>query len=152
MADPELNEGPLPRKGFVFDLKIADKIAPGRNVGSLHILTDHPKYKEIIANQWIQAGIVASPDRVLMGEIPAAPRRSGFLLTQPKRAFKIESLSVDNPFLSVSRQPGRGDWEYRIIIQFDGKAAPGPLDAVITIRTDSATQPVIKVPVSAMVR
>ena len=152
LADPEMKEGPLPRKGYVFDLKISDQIAPGRSMGTLHILTDHPKYKEILANQWVQAGIVASPERVLLGEIPAAPRRSGFLLAQPKKAFKIESMSVDSPFLTVSQQPGRGDWEHRIIIQFDGKAAPGPLEALITIRTDNPSQPIIKVPLSAMVR
>lgn len=152
LADPEMNEGPLPRKGYVFDLKISDQIAPGRNMGTLHILTDHPKYKEILANQWIQAGIVASPERVLLGEIPAAPRRSGFLLAQPKRAFKIASMSVDSPFLTLTKQPGRGDWEHRILIQFDGKAASGPLEAMITIRTDNPSQPVIKVPFSAMVR
>ena len=59
---------------------------------------------------------------------------------------------MDSPFLSVELQPAKEDWEYRLTVKFDGRAAPGPLKATVTVRTNDPEQPVIKVPFQAMVR
>jgi hypothetical protein len=152
LADPELNEGERPRNGYVFEVNLPDEIPPGQTRASLRVATDSPKFKEISTGFAIQKGIVASPDVVLYGEIPQAPRRSGFLLLRPRKDFEITKMTVDSPFLTLTKQAMRGKWEYRVFIQFDGKAPPGPLKATVTIHTNDPKQPLINVPVSAFVR
>jgi hypothetical protein len=152
LADPGLNEPAKPRKGYVFDVTIKDEAPVGQTIGNLFIDTDHPKYKRLQANLVIQSGIVSMPERVFYGEIPAAPRRSTFVVTRPGKGFKILSADADVPNLSLSYEAQKENWEYRFTVQFDGKAPTGPLSATITIKTDDPSQPVIKVPVTASIR
>ncbi|HRK22431.1 MAG TPA: DUF1573 domain-containing protein, partial [Fimbriimonadaceae bacterium] len=152
LADPGMDEPELPRKGYVFDINIADQLPPGRTRASFLVLTNHPIFKEIETIVSVQKGIVGLPDYVSMGEIAPAPRRSIFLLSRPKKDFEIKSVSVDSPFLTVSHEAVRDKWEYRFTVQFDGRAAPGPLRATITIQTSDAAQPTIRIPYSAMVK
>lgn len=152
LADPGMNEPAMPRKGYVFDVNIADQLPPGRTRASFLVLTNHPIFKEIETIISVQKGIVGLPDYVNMGEIAPAPRRSIFLLSRPKKNFQIRSVSVDSPFLTVSHEAIRDQWEHRFTVQFDGRAAPGPLRATITIQTSDPVQPTIRIPYSAMVK
>lgn len=152
LEDPGMNEPEMPRKGYVFDVNIADQLPPGRTRASFLVLTDHPVFKEIQTILSVQKGIIALPDFVTLGEISAVPRRAGFQLSRPRKDFEVLKATVDSPFLSVRYEPVRDKWEYRFVIQFDGRAAPGKLQATITITTNDPVQPTIKVPFSAMVK
>lgn len=152
LADPSKGEPERERKGYVFDLEISDQIAPGRSTGTLWVKTDHPLFKEIYVNLFIQRGIVALPDQIRMGEIPNAPRRAAFLVSRPGRPFKITSLAADTPFLKISHAPSENGWEYRVNVQYDGRAALGMLRAVVSVHTDDPKQPVIQVPFEAIVQ
>lgn len=152
LADPELNEPPASRKGYVFEIKIPDEVPPGQTIGNLFIDTDHPKLSRLQANLVLQSGIQALPDQIYYGEIPAAPRRSIFLLSRPLKGFKIVSASADTPFFKVSFEPTKSNWEYRFTVLFDGKAVSGPLASIITIKTDDPRQPEIRVPITASIR
>jgi hypothetical protein len=152
LADPELREPARPRKGYVFEVSLSGDVPAGQSVGHLFIETDHPKFPQLQANLVVQKGIVAMPDRIFYGEIPAAPRRSTFVLTRPQRPFRILSVSADTPFLDVSHQAVRGEWEYRFTVHFNGKAPTGLMASTITVKTDDPGQPTIKVPVEASVR
>lgn len=152
LADPGMNEGELPRRGYVFHVRMEDRLAPGRTRASFLVLTDHPVFKEIETVLSIQKGIVALPDDVRLGEISASPRRAVVLLSRPRKGFAIRKIETNSPFLKVEHEAVRDDWEYRLTIQFDGRSAPGPLRATITVHTDDPKQPVMTIPYSAMVR
>jgi len=152
LADPEGNEGEKPRKGFAIDLNISDQLAPGRSTGTLWVQTDNPQYREIYTNLFVQKGIIALPDEIRLGQIPASPRRAAFLVSRPGKPYRITKVEADVPFLQVTAQAVRGEWEYRVTVQFDGKAAPGFLNATISVHTDDPGQPVLKVPFNAIIQ
>jgi hypothetical protein len=151
LDDPEMKDIAY-QKGYEVEVSLSDQIAPGRSTGTLWIQTDNPKFREVYVNLFVQKGIVALPDQIRLGEIAASPRRAGFLLSRPGREFKITRVSADVPYLEVSHQPVRENWEHRINVQFNGKAPPGILTAVVTVQTDDPTQPVIRVPYHAIVQ
>ncbi len=152
LADPDLKEPAMPRKGFVFDVDISDRIASGRSTGTMWVQTDNADYREIYVNLFVQQGIVALPDQIRLGEIPMAPRRAAFLVSRPGKPFRITKVEADTPFLATTIQPVRENWEYRITVQFDGKAPPGILKATLSVHTDDPAQPVLTIPYHAIVQ
>lgn len=152
LADPELKEGPMSRKGYVFEIQMPNEIPPGRSMMSLLIRTDNPRFPELQSNFFVQSGIIAMPEEIRFPQIAASPRRSSFVISRPMQGFKILKVESDSPFLTTSVEAVRDNWEYRVTVQFDGRAAPGPLDAVLTVFTDDSQQKTIKVPFRAMVK
>jgi hypothetical protein len=152
LPDPVLNEPSKPRKGYELLIDVSDQIPPGRSSGTLHVLTDNETFKRIYTNLTVQFGIVALPEQVRLGDIPNAPRRGSFLVSRPKKGFKIVKVTSTSPHLSATVEAVKENWEYRIHVQFDGKAIPGHLDAVLTVHTDDPSQPKIDVPFQAWVK
>lgn len=151
MADPDLGEQELPRKGYKFTLKIAN-IPDGSQLGTnIAIATDDPIFPKLNYQVFVQKGIIALPQSVYLGEVGASPRKMSFLLTRPGRDFKITSLESDSKHLTASSSATKSG-EYRITINYDGQAEKGDYHATISIKTDDPKQPLIEVPVIGMIR
>jgi hypothetical protein len=153
LADPEMGEEkPLPRKGYKFTIRLEDKVPPGRGSATLSIRTDNERFPMLRYFMMAQKGIVALPDQLYLGEIKRAPQTFHFMVSRPNSDFKITKVESTSPHFTFRHEPVRGQWEHRIFVQFDGKYDFGQLGDTIRIHTDDPKQPVIEVPVSAVVR
>lgn len=160
LADPDMNEGAMQRKGYKFTISYGPDAPPGRlnstlliRTNSQDVLTRNAEKFEVLTQALIvQKGIVALPEQLRLGEISNTPRRFFFLLSRPGKPFKIRGVDSGSPFLDCRFQAVREQWEYRITVEFDGKAGFGLLKSSITIKTDDPSQKEIAVPFDAIVR
>jgi hypothetical protein len=152
LADPELEEPEKQRQGYRIKLKMKSIGLPGRIPASLVVDTDSPKFRQFHRGLQFQKGIVALPYQLYMGDVGKDPRRFSFLVSRPETGFKIKSVESDNPFITATTKPVRGEWEHRVSVVYNGKADFGPLEGLLTIHTDDPVQPVIRVPVRGMVQ
>lgn len=149
LADPEMGEGPLPRKGWRFRVQIP-KLAPGRFPGTLVVRTDDPTYGTLMYAMDAQRGIVALQESVYLGDMVAGTRASATVL-RPNAPFKI--LGVDaGPLKATWKDQRGGGWEYSIDLEYPGGAARGDFRTPVKIRTDDPKQPVIEVLASGNVK
>lgn len=152
MADPEMGEAALPRKGYKFTIKVEPRTLFGRATAGLAIKTTNNIFPIVKGAVQIQKGIVALPERVYLGEIPKAANLGMFILSKPEIPFKITKIETDNPNVKATFRALKGDWEYRIDVQIDSKIEYGFLNASIIISTDDPNQPQVVVPLEAVVR
>jgi hypothetical protein len=152
LADPELNEPERNRQGYKFTVRMQDALPPGRSTATLSIATKDQRFPVLRHNITAQKGIVALPEQVWFGEVGRGPRRSVFLLSKPEVDFAIKKIESDNPTIKASHVAVSGQWEHKIIVEYDGQADFGNLEAKLTIHTSDPKQPKITVPVRAVVR
>ncbi len=151
MADPELSEGPLPRKGYKFTLKVKN-IPEGSQFGTnIAVTTDDADFAQILYPVWMQKGIVTQPASLFMGEVGAARRTMSFVLSRPGKDFKITGLRSDSKHIVATAEqttPGT----YRISVVYDGQGASGDYRATVIVTTDDPIQKEIDVPIAGTVR
>jgi hypothetical protein len=152
LADPDMNEGALPRKGYKFDLRIQNIPDGMQMAANLIVTTNDPVFDQINYAVFVQKGILALPPNVYMAEIGAAPRTMAFVVSRIGKPFKITGIDVDSSHLSTTFEPTKNVGEYKVIVKYDGKAAKGDYRATITVKTDDPKQPIVQVPVTATVR
>jgi hypothetical protein len=152
LADPDMNEEALPRKGYKFNLKLTNIPDGMQMTTNIRVTTNDPVFDEIVYQLVVQKGILAMPPYVFMGEIGAAPRTMAFVVSRPGKAFSVTGIEVDSSHVSATFAPTKTVGEYRVTVTYDGKAASGDYRATILVKTDDPKQPVIQVPVSATVR
>lgn len=151
LPDPEINGPEADRQGYKIEILINPETIRGRMVGTLVVETDDKVWHHLFHSFQVQKGIAADPGQLYLGLIDNAPRRFTVLLTRPGRPFKITGASVDNPHLKVWPEVlTDGDW--RVVVEFDGKAISGSLGGTVKIKTDDPGQPVVEVPVAAEVK
>jgi len=138
--DPEMQEGPMMRDGYVFHVKLPAKLPYGRSSGSLTIFTGQQKEPRLVYALNVQKGIVASPDRVALG-VSNRPGYVSFEVSRPGRPFKIVGASSSSSTLKPVVVPLAGGSDYRIDVEYNGKAPIGDFLATITVKTDDPAQP-----------
>lgn len=150
--DPGMNEGPLPRKGYKFTLKLKN-VPTGMQLGTnISITTGDSTFPLINYPVFVQRGIIALPQSVFMGEVGAAPRSIAFKLTRPGKAFNIISVDTDSAHLKATYEPTKMIGEYMVTVAYDGKAASGDYRGTVIIKTDDPLQKEIDVAVTGTVR
>lgn len=152
LADPQLGEGPRPRKGYRIDLLFGPNIGTGRREVGLEVETRDQVFRFVRHNFYLQRGIVALPSSVFFGQIGNEELRAVAMLRQPGRPFRITRIESDHAAIRATSERLKDGSEYRITVVYSGKADAGDLEATITIHTDDPSQPVIVIPVSAVVR
>jgi hypothetical protein len=151
MADPDHNEGPMPRKGYKFTLKMKN-IPEGSQMGtSIVVATDDATFPRLSYPVFVQKGIIALPANVYLGEVGAAPRKVYSTLTRPGKPFKITKVVADSNHLTVSSEPAKSG-DYTLTIAYDGKASKGDFHATVTVNTDDPKQPSLDISVAATVK
>lgn len=151
-ADPELGEGHTLRKGYRIRLLSGLEVPPGRVPLTLVLATDDPVFPVIRHTMFLQRGIAALPGSVYLGEMGKSPATATFIVTRPGKGFKITGVACDAPYLSGKVEAVREDWEYRVVLTYDGKADYGEIATTVTVRTDDPKQPEIVVPVTGRVQ
>lgn len=152
MADPELGEAAVLRKGYRLKMRFQSTYIPGRSTASIVVTTDHPIFKTLRASLGFQRGIVALPERLYLGEIEKSANRSMFLVSRPGQDFKITKIETNSPFLKAVSYPVQGAWEYRINVELTGEQDSGQFEGVVTIYTDDPKQPKLEIKVEATIR
>ena len=152
MADPSLGEPMKPRKGFRFDVKVRGDLPLGRSAVTLVVKTTNDKFPLLRRTIYVQRGIAVLPFSVFFGEIGKNPERAWVLVSRPEQNFKVLKITSDNPAITAHVEPVRGVWEYKLVVEYNGKADFGALNATLELHTDDPDQPIITVPVSGTVR
>jgi len=110
LPDPELNEGPLPRKGYKFTLDISGNLISGRNQATLQIFTSNPEFPDIAYPINAQKGIIALPEEVYMGLVGKVPKSFRFQVSRPGTPVTITvvgrvGLKLENAAQSTPDRP-----------------------------------------------
>jgi hypothetical protein len=152
MADPELGEGPMPRSGYRFRALLGAGALAGRVPVTLLIETDKPELGKLAYTLFCQKGIVALPGQVYFGQMQPVPRTAVFLVSRPGKSFRVLRVESDSPNLKAVARDEGDQCNYRVTVEYDGKAQPGNFAATIRIHTDDPQQPVIEVPATGIAR
>ncbi|HEY0867690.1 MAG TPA: DUF1573 domain-containing protein [Fimbriimonas sp.] len=152
LADPEMGEGPMPRKGYKFTIDFNDAVPMGRAGTTLNVSTANERFSLLTYNLYLQKGIVALPIRLYFGQVGKEPKRATCIVTRPGQPFKILEISSDSPHLSARFEKNEGGPDYLVTATYDGKAPSGELSATLTVKTDDPSQPTVRVPVTGRVR
>jgi hypothetical protein len=138
--------------GYRFHIHLDPQMPYGKFQGSLLIGTDNDTYREMTYDFDVQKGIVADPGQVYFGSVLREPEPFSFLLNTAGTPFKVTRIESDSPYFSakaISLHEGR---EYRVDVQFDGKAEPGSISTSLNIYTNDPKQPVIRVALKGQVQ
>lgn len=152
MPDPELNEGPRPRSGYRFRALLGASPPVGRVPVTLLIETDKPELGKLAFTLFCQKGIVALPGQVYLGQMQPVPRTAVFLVSRPGRPFRILRIESDSPHLKAVARDEGDQCNYRVTVEYDGKAQPGNFSATLRVLTDDPDQPVVSVPATGIAR
>lgn len=151
VTDPNTGEE-FAMEGYRIRVTLPAEIPFGRLGGGVVVETDHPMFSRLEYGFTAQRGIVALPESLFLGERPRSPMRAWVLISRPHRPFRILGVDVDNSYFRATATPVREAWEYRVDVEFDGRAPFGNLTGTLTVRTDDPRQPVLQVPIRAVIR
>jgi hypothetical protein len=152
LADPEANEGAMPRKGYKITMDFDDAMPMGRAGLTLTVDTDSEAFPNVLYNLFIQKGIVALPGRLYLGQVGGAPKEARFVLSRPKQAFKIIGVTSSSPNLKPAFERDEESGDYIVTVNYDGKAPKGLLSGKLVVKTDDPSQPSLEVPVTGTVK
>ncbi len=119
----------------------------GRQSAMVYVRTDNPKLGVVKAQMFVQKGIVSLPESVYLGS-PQGVSDSSLVLIRLGRPFKVKSITSDSKYLTFENVPNSPTYPsgYTIRVIYDGKAPGHRLKGTITVETDDAKQPTIKIP------
>lgn len=143
---------PKPMKGYKIRYKLGDNIPPGRAAVGISVATEDPAWSPVKHSFYVQKGIVALPLSIYMGEVGKEPSRAWALVSRPGKPFKITKVESDNPLFTTEIEDLGKNWEYKVFIIYKGGGDFGDLSTTIRISTDDPAQPVLSVPVAAVVK
>ena len=152
LADPGMKEAAMDRSGYKIKLHLDEPPVTGRSAATVIVKTSDPKFPTVRHVMFAQKGIAAMPASVFFGDLGKAEREATLLLTRPNKPFKILKIESDSANVNGRAVPTQGEWEYKIIATYSGKAPEGDFRATLTITTDDPKQPKIRVPVMGIVK
>lgn len=153
LPDPKYNEGPLPRKGYKFEILFGPSIGLGRRTVGLSVDTDDPIFSRLNFPFYLQKGIVALPQRVYLGLLkPGQAAQGTARISRPGKPFKVTRVESLSTALIVSAEPFGSKGDYRINITFKGVPDSGNWTGKIRVHTDDPSQPTVDVDVAAAVQ
>lgn len=152
LADPEMKEPAKQRSGYKISILGGPSVPPGRIPMSVVVETDDPVFPVMRYTLYVQKGIIALPDNIYMGIVQQKPMTFPATVSRPGKPFRIVSARSDNPHFKVKLEKKSGADEYKLAIDFDGKADPGDISAVITVTTDDSSQKEVAISLRGIVR
>lgn len=152
LPDPERGEPARERRGYRIDVALGGSLPVGRSPLTLQVITGDEQFRLLTFTIWVQSGITALPAQLYLGEVGSEPARGWVFVSRPGRPFRILGVEADSPHLRASVEETDEPWEFKVIVEYDGRAEFGNFRAKLRIRTDDPDQSVIEVPVSAIVR
>lgn len=152
LADPEMGEGPMPRKGTKITILANPTQVAGRGFGTLIVKTSNPKWSTLMAGFSFQFGIAALPANAYFGDLGKDQASTLITLSRPGQPFKIRKITFSHACFIANITKGKTDDEYVIEVRYNGKGELGDLDGTMTVETDDPKQPKVFVPVTGVVR
>jgi hypothetical protein len=86
-----------------------------------------------------------------MGTVSPGTKSVG-ILSRPGKAFKVVGVNLTETYLEAHIEPGKDDTEYRLVVEYKGKAPKGVFRALVKVTTDDPQQPEVLVPVRGVVK
>lgn len=151
MADPELNEGEKPRKGYKVAFLPSPTTRKGRLPVSFFFTTDNKDLPTIIETVYVQWGIVAQPQDLSLGEIPKARKEIHFYVSRPGKPFKILKVEAGLKSVQTSFEPFKNG-DYRVTVVIQPTVNVGKLLDTVIVTTDDPDQPKLEVELQAVVK
>lgn len=106
----------------------------------------------VLAQCW--KGILATPPVIYLGRVTAAapaPVTATATLDHKGKAFKVTSVTSDDPNLEVASEPITQGGQYRLTITYKGGWPTGAVQKKVIVQTDDPRQSRIEIPVTANV-
>jgi hypothetical protein len=127
----------------------------GRSNGSVVVWTDVEKSGMLTFFITVDRGIVTVPPTLFYGMVPQeleAPRQAAVTITGSSTPFHVKSVTVNDSHLTTKLETVRDGAEYRVTLTYAGGWHTGRRRQLLTVTTDDPKQPVIEVPVQAVVQ
>jgi hypothetical protein len=144
MADPDLNQPAQLRHGYHLHVTVPDTGLAGRYPVNLSVFTDDPAMPEFTQTIYLQHGIVALPEELLM-DVGAKAKTMTVLLSRPGQPFGVVSATSSISNVHVATRPGDRPGEVKLDVTYDGHAPKGDLAGAITVKTTDPSQPTMRV-------
>jgi len=147
---------PLPGPGR-YDLTVtAMPDAPlGRSKAAVVVWTDLQQGGALTFIFTVDRGIVAIPPMVFCGIVPhemKTPRQAAVTILRTSTPFHVKSVAVSDPHLAAKLETVRDGAEYRVTVTYAGGWDTGRRQQTLSVTTDDPKQPVIEIPVQAIIR
>jgi hypothetical protein len=146
----------LPGEGrYTVKVTATAETPQGRNVVPFVVKTDLPKAGMISLVLTVDRGIISVPPMLFYGLVPKEmnePRQAAVTISRQKGGFHVKEATVDDPKLQAKLETVRDGGEYRITVVYGGGWEPGIVRKTLTITTDDPQQPVITIPIQAVVQ
>jgi len=127
----------------------------GRSTVPVTVRTDQENASRITLLMTVDKGIVAEPPIVFYGLVPNEiknPVQAAITLSRRSSPFRVTSVSVDDSKLSARLETVREGSEYRIVVTYAGGWNTGLMKSMLKVATDDKAQPLLEVPVQAVVQ
>jgi Protein of unknown function (DUF1573) len=137
--------------------KLVVTIAPDAPLGHLQGMvsvttssTVVPRVNLIVTGE---KGISVSPQLVFWGVLPdgKAPAHEELTLTKHGGRFRIKKVESDDPLIKVKVEPVEAGTRYKLLVTYGGGWKSGLVRQNLTVTTDDPRQPVLKIPVQAVI-
>jgi hypothetical protein len=147
---------PLPGEGRYQVLVTATPEAPmGRSPSPVLVQTDLPKAGNVTLTLIVDHGIVTTPPMVYWSIPPGelkAPVSGAVTILRQQSTFHVKSVAVDDPKLQTRLETVRDGQEYRVTVTYAGGWTEDRVQKTLTVTTDDAKQPELKIPVLGTVQ
>jgi hypothetical protein len=147
---------PLPGSGrYQLTITALPDAPLGCTMVPVQVWTDVPHDEALTFDIMVERGIVAIPPLVFYGILPKAtkaPQQVAVTILRDTASFHVKSLAVNDPHLTPKLETVRDGAEYRVTITYAGGWDPGVRRQMLTVATDDPQQPVIEIPVEAIIQ
>src|SRR5262249_37419822 len=126
----------------------------GRSPASVVVRTDVEKAENLTLTLIVDRGIVVTPPMIYWNVPPGevkTPITNIVLIMRNKGPFHVTGAKIDDPKVEVKVQTAREGAEYHASLTYAGGWEAGMVRRTLTITTDDPKQPVLTIPVQAMV-
>jgi Protein of unknown function (DUF1573) len=143
----------IPGGSRKLEVSVAPKAPFGHFQAMLTIFTNSSVTPVLKLSVSGEKGIAVSPPQVFLGRLPDSevPAREEILLTKRGGQFHVKNVKSADPNLKVKCEPIRGGSMYRIVLSYAGGWKPGLVRQTVTVNTTDPRQPVLTIPVAALV-
>jgi hypothetical protein len=125
----------------------------GRSPSPILVTTDMPKVSNLTLTLIVDHGIVTTPPMVYWSLPPGelkTPVEGAITLMRQQAPFHVKSVAVDDPKLDAKVETVRDGLEYRVTVKYSGGWTQDRVQKTLTVTTDDAKQPELKIPVLGM--
>ncbi len=147
---------PLPGVGrYKLAVTVTPEAPLGRSVVPVVVRTDTEKANMVTLVLTVDRGIVAVPPMVFYGLLPpksTTPTQAAITISRHNGHFHVKEATVDDPKLEAWLETVHAGEEYRVTVTYAGGWETGLVKKTLTVITDDPKQPVLKIPIQAVVQ